>query len=73
MLMDRFQYEQRVVLKFWQRLRTEYIENFVEPKGLPGSQYPSATAVECCEGENGMVTSAKVITAQIAHAHWKIL
>ncbi|KRY50656.1 hypothetical protein T4D_13434, partial [Trichinella pseudospiralis] len=40
---------------------------------LPGSQYPSATAVECCEGENGMVTSAKVITAQIAHAHWKIL
>ncbi|KRY90295.1 hypothetical protein T4D_10158 [Trichinella pseudospiralis] len=26
----------------------------VEPKGLPGSQYPSATAVECCEGENGM-------------------
>ncbi|KRY80282.1 hypothetical protein T4B_11166, partial [Trichinella pseudospiralis] len=31
---------------------------------LPGSQYPSATAVECCEGENGMVRSAKVITAQ---------
>ncbi|KAL1238272.1 Peptide methionine sulfoxide reductase MsrA [Trichinella pseudospiralis] len=28
---------------------------YVEPKGLPGSQYPSATAVECCEGENGMV------------------
>ncbi|KRY43614.1 hypothetical protein T4D_2772 [Trichinella pseudospiralis] len=23
MLMDRFQYVQRVVLKFWQRLRTE--------------------------------------------------
>ncbi|KRY63215.1 hypothetical protein T4D_11401 [Trichinella pseudospiralis] len=30
MLMDRFQYVQRVVLKFWQRLRTEYIENFNE-------------------------------------------
>ncbi|KRY43863.1 hypothetical protein T4D_11043, partial [Trichinella pseudospiralis] len=40
---------------------------------LPGSQYPTDTVVECCEGENGMVRSAKVITAQRAHAHWKIL
>ncbi|KRY49435.1 hypothetical protein T4A_2569, partial [Trichinella pseudospiralis] len=40
---------------------------------LPGSQYPSATAVECCEGENGMVRSANLKTAQRAHAHWKIL
>ncbi|KRY98879.1 hypothetical protein T4C_9756 [Trichinella pseudospiralis] len=66
MLMDRFQYEQRVVLKFWQRklIPEDGGAVYVEPKGLPGSQYPSATAVECCEGENGMVRSAKVITAQ---------
>ncbi|KAL1286294.1 Diels-Alderase ffsF [Trichinella pseudospiralis] len=66
MLMDRFQYEQRVVLKFWQRklIPEDGGAVYVEPKGLPGSQYPSATAVECCEGENGMVRSAKVITAE---------